>query len=72
MVQLISDPLQSLENALVIIVENSAKAAPQEILTATQSIDELLNANSDKMEPQLIHYLKRRSYSKALAHLRQA
>lgn len=72
MVQATSNPLQMLEMALVTIVENNTKAAPQEILMATQTIDELLLDHSGKLEPQLVHYLKRRSYSKALAHLRQA
>lgn len=72
MVQLISDPLQTLKSALVIIVENSTKATPQEILSATESIDDVLTAHAAKLEPQLLHFLQRRSYGKALAHLRQA
>lgn len=47
------------------IKESDAKA----ISTSLNSLDTLLKSHRSELDPQLAHYLSRRSYEKALMHL---
>lgn len=64
------DLLPSFEKHLAFIVEQSAGAEKEAIVSALLDLDNLLCENRDGLPPKLKHYLEGRSYHKALAEVR--
>ncbi|MEM9160855.1 MAG: hypothetical protein AAGB46_17530 [Verrucomicrobiota bacterium] len=58
-----------LKDALIQLEESISAANADGITSALQTLDETVKSNRADLDPQLIHYLERRSYQKALMHL---
>lgn len=61
---------ESLEQSLEAIVDPNAIEGGPSIMDALQEVETVLKNDTDSMDPQLRHFLERRSYVKALEHLR--
>lgn len=58
-----------LKAVLVSMQEGIQSSDSQRILESLSALDSLLEAHRAELHPQLVHYLSRRSYEKALMHL---
>jgi hypothetical protein len=62
--------MESEIKASLIALTNGIKLADgQMILAATTRLDEIVALGRDTLHPQLVHFLERRSYNKALMFL---
>ncbi len=59
-----------IERRLAVIVERASDTGGESIIKAIKDLDSLLQGRAEEMDERLIHYLQRRSYSKALDFLR--
>ncbi len=64
--------LEALRKALEEMNQGIANADAALISESVKRLDALLSANKSSLDPQLVHYLSRRSYEKALMHLNAA
>jgi len=62
--------MQALEDALVQIVEKPTEISRESLLAAMKLADTTAANPPDTLDKHLLHYLQRRSYAKALAHIR--
>ena len=62
--------MEILLNFLETIV-NGAKPGGTTIADALDGLDEIANGSDSELDPKLKHYLERRSYIKALDHIRE-
>ena len=58
-----------LKDALILLEESISSANANGITSALKALDETTQAHRSELDSQLLHYLERRSYQKALAHL---
>ena len=58
-----------LKEALILLQESISNANAEGITSSLKTLDETTQANRSSLDSQLLHYLERRSYQKALAHL---
>lgn len=63
---------REIEEWLKIVVERVESSDKNDIVSAIKHLDFLLENCADKMDERLIHFLKRRSYQKALSFLRDS
>lgn len=54
---------------LMSLLSGISSANGDSLLVAMENLENLLIANRSHLDPQLVHYLERRSYPKALAFL---
>lgn len=62
--------MEIMRNFLETIV-NGAKPGGTTIAEALAGLDEIANGSDTELNPKLKHYLERRSYIKALDHIRE-
>lgn len=60
---------ERLKEALVSLQQGIKDSDSSEISGSLKALDQLLDAHRKELHPQLVHYLSRRSYEKALMHL---
>lgn len=60
---------ERLREALVSLQEGIKNSDSEAISGNLGTLDKLLDAHREALNPQLVHYLSRRSYEKALMHL---
>ncbi len=56
---------------LITIVEETGSGDSARIIFAAKELDTVARERGDELEPQLAHFLERRSYQKALEFLRE-
>lgn len=62
-------PESQIKTALSGLLDGIAQSQGEVISTEMARLDSLLAENRDKLHPQLVHFLERRSYAKALMYL---
>ncbi len=60
---------ERLKDSLISLQQGIRTANPETIKGSLGDLDRLLDAHRAALDPQLVHYLSRRSYEKALMHL---
>ncbi len=60
---------EKLKEMLVSLQQGIRTSDSEAILEGLGTLDKLLEAHRGELDPQLVHYLSRRSYEKALMHL---
>ena len=61
---------KEIEERLQIVVERAGDKDKNDVVSAIKQLDSLVDRRADEMDERLIHFLQRRSYSKALDFLR--
>ena len=61
-----------LEAALRGIIGTIERSEGRNVIDCLTTIDGLLRSRKDELDVQLVHYLSRRSYEKALRHLKDS
>ncbi len=60
---------ESIKSALLLVQEGIRSSDTSKVTEGLKSLDGLLVENRSELDPQLVHFLSRRSYEKALMFL---